>query len=58
VEYIWKNRPGLSGDVVMNVNVTMPPPAPAKVTTEKSNLNIERARTDQPVVVKALIMKS
>ena len=45
----------LSGDVVMNVNVN--PGAPvthAKVTTEKSNLNIRKGPgTDQPVVGKA-----
>ena len=45
----------LSGDVVMNVNVT---PAAAgskvKVTTEKSNLNIRKGPgTDQPIVGKA-----
>ena len=45
----------LSGDVVMNVNVA--PAAPgtkAKVTTEKSNLNIRKGPgTDQPIVGKA-----
>ena len=45
----------LAGDVVMNVNVS--PAAPgskAKVTTEKSNLNIRKGPgTDQPIVGKA-----
>ena len=45
----------LSGDVVMNVNVN--PGAPvthAKVTTERSNLNIRKGPgTDQPIVGKA-----
>jgi uncharacterized protein YgiM (DUF1202 family) len=45
----------LSGDVVMNVNVS--PAAPgskAKVTTERSNLNIRKGPgTDQPIVGKA-----
>lgn len=45
----------LSGDVVMNVNVS--PAAPgtkARVTTEKSNLNIRKGPgTDQPIVGKA-----
>lgn len=45
----------LAGDVVMNVNVS--PAAPgskAKVTTEKSNLNIRKGPgTDQPIIGKA-----
>lgn len=45
----------LSGDVVMNVNVASAAPgSKAKVTTEKSNLNIRKGPgTDQPVVGKA-----
>ena len=45
----------LSGDVVMNVNVaTAVAGAKAKVTTEKSNLNIRKGPgTDQPIVGKA-----
>lgn len=44
-----------AGDVVMNINVsTMAPGARAKVTTEKSNLNIRKGPgTDQPIVGKA-----
>jgi uncharacterized protein YgiM (DUF1202 family) len=45
----------LAGDVVMNVNVS--PAAPgskAKVTTERSNLNIRKGPgTDQPIIGKA-----
>jgi uncharacterized protein YgiM (DUF1202 family) len=45
----------LAGDVVMNVNVTdAAPGSKAKVTTEKSNLNIRKGPgTDQPIVGKA-----
>ncbi|WP_152269130.1 SH3 domain-containing protein [Agriterribacter humi] len=45
----------LTGDVVMNVNVaTAVAGAKAKVTTEKSNLNIRKGPgTDQPIVGKA-----
>jgi uncharacterized protein YgiM (DUF1202 family) len=45
----------LSGDVVMNVNVTdAAPGSKAKVTTEKSNLNIRKGPgTDQPIIGKA-----
>lgn len=45
----------LSGDVVMDVNVTAAAPgSKAKVTTEKSNLNIRKGPgTDQPIVGKA-----
>ena len=45
----------MSGDVVMNINVSaMAPGAKAKVTTERSNLNIRKGPgTDQPVVGKA-----
>ena len=45
----------LAGDVVMNVNVaTAVAGAKAKVTTEKSNLNIRKGPgTDQPIVGKA-----
>jgi uncharacterized protein YgiM (DUF1202 family) len=45
----------LSGDVVMNVNVTdAAPGTKAKVTTERSNLNIRKGPgTDQPIVGKA-----
>ena len=45
----------LSGDVVMNVNVSAAAPgSKAKVTTEKSNLNIRKGPgTDQPIVGKA-----
>jgi len=44
-----------SADVVMNINVsTMAPGTRAKVTTEKSNLNIRKGPgTDQPIVGKA-----
>lgn len=44
-----------SGDVVMNINVSsMAPGGKAKVTTEKSNLNIRKGPgTDQPIVGKA-----
>ena len=45
----------LSGDVVMNVNVSdAAPGTKAKVTTERSNLNIRKGPgTDQPIVGKA-----
>ena len=45
----------LAGDVVMNVNVSdAAPGSKAKVTTEKSNLNIRNGPgTDQPIVGKA-----
>lgn len=45
----------LSGDLVMNVNVTdAVPGSKAKVTTERSNLNIRKGPgTDQPIVGKA-----
>lgn len=45
----------LSGDVVMNVNVSSAAPGTkARVTTEKSNLNIRKGPgTDQPIVGKA-----
>lgn len=45
----------VSGDVVMNINVsTAIPGAKAKVTTDKSNLNIRKGPgTDQPIVGKA-----
>jgi uncharacterized protein YgiM (DUF1202 family) len=45
----------LSGDVVMNVNVTdAASGSKARVTTEKSNLNIRKGPgTDQPIVGKA-----
>lgn len=45
----------LSGDVVMNINVaTAVAGTKAKVTTEKSNLNIRKGPgTDQPIVAKA-----
>jgi len=45
----------LSGDVVMDVNVSAGSPgSKAKVTTEKSNLNIRKGPgTDQPIVGKA-----
>ena len=45
----------LAGDLVMNVNVASNAPVTkAKVTTEKSNLNIRKGPgTDQPVVGKA-----
>jgi len=45
----------LSGDLVMNVNVTATAPVTkAKVTTEHSNLNIRKGPgTDQPIVGKA-----
>ena len=44
-----------AGDLVMNINVsTHVPGARAKVTTEKSNLNIRKGPgTDQPIVGKA-----
>lgn len=44
-----------SGDVVMNVNVAQAAPVTnARVTTEKSNLNIRKGPgTDQPIVGKA-----
>jgi uncharacterized protein YgiM (DUF1202 family) len=45
----------LTGDVVMNINVTdAAPGTKAKVTTEISNLNIRKGPgTDQPIVGKA-----
>jgi len=45
----------LSGDLVMNVNVAQTAPVTrAKVTTERSNLNIRKGPgTDQPIVGKA-----
>jgi uncharacterized protein YgiM (DUF1202 family) len=45
----------LAGDMVMNVNVAAAAPGTkAKVTTERSNLNIRKGPgTDQPVVGKA-----
>ena len=45
----------LAGDLVMNVNVAAAAPGTkAKVTTERSNLNIRKGPgTDQPVVGKA-----
>ena len=45
----------LSGDLVMNVNVIATAPVTkAKVTTERSNLNIRKGPgTDQPIVGKA-----
>lgn len=45
----------LTGDVVMNVNVSSAAPGTkAKVTTETSNLNIRKGPgTDQPIVGKA-----
>lgn len=45
----------LSGDLVMNINVASSAPVTrAKVTTERSNLNIRKGPgTDQPVVGKA-----
>ncbi len=45
----------LSGDLVMNVNVAATAPVTkAKVTTERSNLNIRKGPgTDQPIVGKA-----
>ena len=45
----------LSGDVVINVNVTPAfPGSKVKVTTERSNLNIRKGPgTDQPIVGKA-----
>jgi len=45
----------LAGDVVMNVKVSdAVPGSKAKVTTEKSNLNIRKGPgTDQPIVAKA-----
>lgn len=45
----------LTGDVVMNVNVAAAAPGSrAKVTTERSNLNIRKGPgTDQPLVGKA-----
>lgn len=45
----------LSGDLVMNVNVIQTAPVThAKVTTERSNLNIRKGPgTDQPIVGKA-----
>ena len=45
----------LSGDVVMNVNVAAAAPGTkAKVTTERSNLNIRKGPgTDQPIIGKA-----
>lgn len=45
----------LSGDLVMNINVIASAPVTkAKVTTERSNLNIRKGPgTDQPIVGKA-----
>ena len=45
----------LTGDLVMNVNVSASAPVTqAKVTTERSNLNIRKGPgTDQPIVGKA-----
>jgi uncharacterized protein YgiM (DUF1202 family) len=45
----------LSGDLVLNVNVSQTAPVTkAKVTTERSNLNIRKGPgTDQPIVGKA-----
>ena len=45
----------LSGDLVMNINVAATAPVTtAKVTTERSNLNIRKGPgTDQPIVGKA-----
>lgn len=45
----------LSGDLVMNINVVASAPVTkAKVTTERSNLNIRKGPgTDQPIVGKA-----
>lgn len=45
----------LSGDLVMNINVAASAPVTkAKVTTERSNLNIRKGPgTDQPIVGKA-----
>jgi hypothetical protein len=45
----------LAGDVVMNVNVAAAAPGTkAKVTTERSNLNIRKGPgTDQPIIGKA-----
>ncbi|HEX4875849.1 MAG TPA: SH3 domain-containing protein [Chitinophagaceae bacterium] len=45
----------LSGDLVMNINViSTAPVTKARVTTEKSNLNIRKGPgTDQPIVGKA-----
>lgn len=45
----------LSGDLVLNVTVSQSAPATkAKVTTEKSNLNIRKGPgTDQPIIGKA-----
>ena len=45
----------LSGDLVMNINVIATAPVTkAKVTTERSNLNIRKGPgTDQPIVGKA-----
>ena len=45
----------LSGDLVMNVNVIATAPVTqAKVTTERSNLNIRKGPgTDQPIIGKA-----
>ena len=44
-----------AGDVVMNINVSsMVPGSKAKVTTERSNLNIRKGPgTDQPIIGKA-----
>jgi uncharacterized protein YgiM (DUF1202 family) len=44
-----------AGDLIMNINVSaMAPGAKAKVTTEKTNLNIRKGPgTDQPIVGKA-----
>jgi uncharacterized protein YgiM (DUF1202 family) len=44
-----------AGDLIMNINVSaMAPGAKAKVTTDKTNLNIRKGPgTDQPIVGKA-----
>ncbi len=44
-----------TGDLILNINVSaMAPGAKAKVTTEKTNLNIRKGPgTDQPVIGKA-----
>ncbi len=59
-DYLWdiygKIDPDFrAGDVVMNINVSsLVPGSIAKVTTEKSNLNIRKGPgTDQPIIGKA-----
>ena len=43
-----------AGDLVLNVNVSAPSGAKAKVATESSNLNIRKGPgTEQPIVAKA-----